>query len=808
MKAICKFISLYILMLSSAAAVKAQTSMPLYSISGVLRDSATNNTLDFATVSLKNAASQVIKTTLSKADGSFSFEKLPSAQYTVAIISVGYNSKSVVVEINGSNQKLGSVIITAQSYKLSEITVTADRSIIKQETDRITYDMKADPESKGSTVLEIMRKVPLLSVDGEDNLLMNGNRSYKILINGKPSGMMERNAKDILRSMPASSIKNVEAIFSPSSKYDAEGIAGIINITTDRKVDNGYNGSVNLSERFPLGGPTAGGSFTFKQGKFGMSALGGAGQYLSPQADNFNTRSTPGQDPTSLTQTSNRQSDAKNVYIGTELSYELDSLNLVSGQLNISRNRLFGNAFQSSLLTSPLIPPQAYSVNNDISEKGKSADAALNYQLGFKSSKLRLLTFSYRYLSYESNQNNGLGFTQRLNFLNPDYRQVNQGASKEQTVQIDYVHPVKKLSIEAGLKSVFRTNSSDFKHSKHDSSTGIYQDVPALSNVYDNRQNIISAYNTYQFNLGKWGIKAGARIENTIVSADFISTASTVEKNYLNVIPALAVSRKFLDMSVLSVTYTTRMQRPGITQLNPFIDRSNPDYYVSGNPDLAPAFTNMVYMGYNRSKKTTVSLAAAYMFMNNLVNAVSVYDNLTSITNTRFENIDKAKVLRSNIYISHPISNRMSLTFNTDIRHIWSKTLIGGEYVKNNGPMAYVNVNTGYRFDKGWRINANFTANTKSVGIQETKNGYIGTSFSMNKELVKDKLTFTTLISNPFTKYRSNIEERSGQGFTQINNSRNYYRGFSASLNYRFGKLKSQISKSRRGIVNDDAIDK
>jgi hypothetical protein len=129
----------------------------------------------------------------------------------------------------------------------------------------------------------------------------------------------------------------------------------------------------------------------------------------------------------------------------------------------------------------------------------------------------------------------------------------------------------------------------------------------------------------------------------------------------------------------------------------------------------------------------------------------------------------------------------MNLTFNTDIRYLWSTTLVEGEYVKNNGPMAYANINTGYRFDKGWRVNANFTANSKSVGTQESKNGYIATSFSMNKELVKDKLTFSAQITNPFSKYRLNSEQRFGPGFTQINDTRNYYRGFAAGLNYRFG---------------------
>jgi len=809
MKAIQKFIFLTILFIAGSSSIsKSQSIVNQYSISGITIDSATNKALDFVTVSLKNEAKQVIKTTLSKADGSFSFDKLAPANYILTMISIGYNSKTIPVELKASNNDLGSVFMNSQSYKLSEVTVTADRTIIKQETDRISYDMKADPESKGSTVLEIMRKIPLLSVDGEDNLLMNGNSSYKIMVNGKPSGMMERNAKDILRSMPAPRKRKVEFIFDPPSKNESKRNIRFLNIITDKKVDNGYNGSLNASERFPLGGPATGGSFTFKQGKFGLSALGGASQYLSPSANTFNSRITTGLDPTNLSQNSSRESGAKNAYSGTELSYELDSLNLLSGQFNISKNRLNGDGVQRSVLANAISSIQEYTISNDIHENGSSADAALNYQLGFRSNKSRLLTFSYRYLEYENKQLNSLSIADRLNYIRPDYKQLNNGSAQEQTLQIDYVHPVKKVSIEAGLKGIFRTNKSAFNYSNLDPASGLYQDVPAFSNVYENNQNIFSAYNTYQFAIKKWGFKVGTRIENTIVNADFISSSSFVEQNYLNVIPAVALSRKFKDMSVMSLTYTTRMQRPGITQLNPFVDRSNPEYQVSGNPDLKPALTNMVYLGYNRSKKTTVSLAVAYMFIDHLISPVSAYDNLNKLSTIRYENINKANVLRSNVYISHPINNRMNLTFNTDIRYLWSRTLINVEYVENNGPMAYLNINTGYRFEKGWRVNTNFTANTRSVGNQDSKNGYIATSFGMNKELVKDKLTFSTSITNPFTKYRVNSEERFGPGFTQINDNRNYYRGFAASLNYRFGKLKSQIKKNKRSIVNDDVIDK
>lgn len=811
MKATYKFIYLSLIFTVTIFSPKqalTQTLPTMIKVRGIVADSLTGKPLDFVTVSLKDPNGQTVKTTLTKTDGSFSFDGMSStAGYSVHIISVGYVSRTIKLN-NNTDQSLGTVFITPQNYNLSEVTVVADRTIVRQEADRISYDLKADSESKSSTALEIMRKVPLLSVDSEDNVLMNGNRSYKILVNGKPSGMMERNAKDILRSMPASSIKNIEVIFSPSSKYDAEGVAGIINIITDKKIDNGYNGTLSLTERFPLGGPSTGGTFTLKQGKLGASVLAGIGQYLSPVANTDIIRHTSLSNAM-LSQRIDKKSDSKNGYAGAELSYELDSLHLISGQFNMSENRLTGSSGQVSVLADQISILQGYHLNNNINGRGNSADGGLNYQMGFKSGKARLLTFSYRYLHYENNQQNALNSSNLVNFVLPNYNQNNVGRSAEQTAQIDYVHPLAKVSIESGIKAIFRNNSSDFSHRTADPITGIYHIDATRSNQFNSRQNVYSLYNTYQFKLGDWSFKAGARVEQTTIEADFVSTATRVRQNYLNFIPSVAINKKFKDMGSLSLSYVSRMQRPGITQLNPFIDRSNPDFEMTGNPDLKPTITNVVQLSYNRSKKTTISVTAAYMFFNSLIENVSSYNPVNQITNIRYENVSDGRILRSNIYINYPASNRLNLTFNTDIRYLWLNTMVNNQEISNNGLMAYLNLSAGYRFEKSWRLNANFTANSSNVsGPQSTLNGYTATSFSVNKEIVKDKLTFSAMVTNPLSKYRQNIEERSGPEFNQLTTSQNYYRGFGVGLNYRFGKLKGQIAKSKKAIVNDDEMAK
>ena len=362
-----------------------------------------------------------------------------------------------------------------------------------------------------------------------------------------------------------------------------------------------------------------------------------------------------------------------------------------------------------------------------------------------------------------------------------------------------------KLNLEAGVKAIFRKNNTDYQYHLYNNSTGAFDIIPGRSNGLENKQNVYSIYNTYQFPIQKWNVKAGFRIEQTVIDASFLSNQSKVSQNYMNLVPAIALNRKLNNISSLSLSFLNRMQRPGISQLNPFVDRSNPEFETSGNPALKPTFTNIIQAGYNRSKKTNVSVVGAFMFFNSLIGPVSTFDLLTGITHTTFQNMSKGRVLRSNIFINHPFSNKLNASLNTDVRYAWLTTQVNGESVDNSGLMAYFNVSTGYRFERGWRVNVNLTMNSPTISGPQTKvNGYTNASFSMNKEILKDKLTFTALISNPFTKYRTNKEERTGPDFAQLSESNVYFRNFAVGLNYRFGKLKGEIKKNRRNIVNDD----
>jgi outer membrane receptor protein involved in Fe transport len=783
------------------------------SIKGTVVDSLSKKGQDYITAALKKD-NETLKTTLTDASGGFEIKKVKPGKYSLIVVAMGYASKTISIDVTENKMyDLGKIILASQSNKLNEVSVTAAKPIIKQDIDRITYDMQADPESKVNSVLDMMRKIPLLSVDAEDNIKLKGSGSYKILINGKPSSLVARNPSDVFKSMPASNIEKIEVITTPPAKYDSEGLAGLINIITKKNVDNGYNGSLNIRDAFPAGGPGVSGSLTVKEGKLGVSAYGGYGKYKNPGTISRSSRTTFGDAPTSLTQDGTNSYNSNFRYISTELSYEIDTLNLITGEFSFNRSFDKNYSGQYSDLSAsagagqPFSPVQQYQLNSTGNSVWKGTDLSLNYQLGFKSDKARLLTLSYKLSNFNNSQLSDLTILNRFNYPAtdfPNYNQFNDGTTQEQTIQADYVHPLnKKLNLEGGAKAILRHNGSQFEV-QNQTPAGGYEVDPARTNDYDNHQNVYGMYNSYQYNLTNWGFKAGVRVELTTINADFISQDASLDKSFLNVIPAISVNRKFKDMSSLNLGYTQRIERPGIWELNPFVDRSNPSFESSGNPDLKPVLSNSFELNYSKFKKGSINVGLNYAFASNTVQQISIYDEATKITRTTFVNTGKDRKLGSTLNINYPFTPKLNLTLGGNMNYIWLKGLVNGLEYENSGLQGYVYGYMSYKIEPGWRIGANFSYNSAYITLQGKSRSSTYSSFSVGKDIIKDKLTFSGSVSNPFQKFRAYENTTEGINFRQSSYNENYFRRFNMSLNWRFGKLKESIKKNQRGISNDD----
>jgi len=691
---------------------------------------------------------------------------------------------------------------SGQVKMLKEVNVKKERPVIQKKADRIIYDLKADPESKGNNMLMMMRKVPYLSVDGDDNLLLKGNSSFKVLIDGKPSASMENNLKAVLKSMPASTIDRIEVITIPPSKYDAEGLAGIINIITNKRINDGYTATLNINESGPAGGPGVGTSISAKYGKLGISANAGGSINNTPETRNSSYRLSTADQPIVLDQHGYQKLNTRTAYLITALSYQVDSLNLISAQLNYNASRDHTESGQSSIMTGG--SNQQYSFVNDGKATANGTEAGINYELGFKAKKNQLLTLSYLYSTNGPKRGSNITFDQQMNFNTPDFRQNNNQRFKEHSFQVDFSTPIKNVNIEGGLKGILRKNTSDFDYSYFNASVNQFEQDNGLSNEYTNTQNVFSAYNSYQISLGSWNINAGARLEGTKIDAEFTSTATTAEQSYFNLVPSIALNKRFKNESSLNMGFSQRIRRPGINRLNPYIDRSNPNYEITGNPYLRPVVLNDIQLGYGINKKISVNLGLDYSFINNLDLQVINFDPVAQVSRITYANTGKSSSLGLNFNFGYAAGiYRASL--NGNAMYLWLAGEVDGVKVNNNLLMYSSTLSNVIRLNRGWALNADFSVNSHSpTGLQGRTNGFFYTAFNFNKEIIKDRFGIAGGIKNPFTKYRNFVNQTSGPGFIQVYRTNNYFRSFNISLNYKFGGLKDEIRRNRVGIDNND----
>ncbi|TFF36855.1 TonB-dependent receptor [Mucilaginibacter psychrotolerans] len=770
----------------------AQSNQPTISIKGIVIDSATNKPLSYVTVAISDIADNApIKSSLSKDDGSFEFTGLAAKAYRLSLISVGYKTKAI--ELKGAIIDLGRLLLSPSSSQLNEVTVTAAKPLMKQEVDRLSYDVLADPESKTLTALDMIRKVPLLSVDANDAIKLRGSGNYKILLNGKESAIMARNPSDILKAMPGANIVKIEVITTPPAKYDAEGLAGIINIITKKNADEGYNVGVNANYNSEYG-PRANLNFTVKQGKFGLSGFSGTGKRPQRNTAYFNETDFL-QQPSSIIQNGSRFNSGTNNYVSTELSFEADSLNLLTGSFNYYRNANTTGSNQITQQTDNGTETDFTTINMGTG-KFEGKDFGLNYQLGFKGNKERLLTASYK---FSDNRNSTLNNVSPGNTA--DYRQFNSSGAKEHTTQLDYIQPFKVVTFEAGGKLIDRNNFSDFHTDVYNVATQQYLPDAAQDNVFDYRQDVYSLYNSYTLKFTKFTVKGGVRYERTNIDANFSSTNTSLDQNFTNVVPSLSIQRNLKNSSV-TFGFTQRIQRPGIFQLNPFVDRSNPNYITTGNPALVPAVNNSFELSYGNFAKGSVNISTSYSFANNTIQQLASVNG--TVTTTTYANVGKNKQLGLDLNMNYPITKKLNVNINAELMRVWLEGFYSNQLFKNRGYQGHVFTNSSYKFDNGYRIGLNVGFDSRYVLLQGTDNYYLGYSANASKELFNKRASIFVYTQGPFKRFIKLDFSTRTQDF--INTSYNYqiFRTFGIGFNYKFGKLNSELKKNQRGINNDD----
>lgn len=822
--------SLLLIMLVVSSLVAAQNAAPTFQIKGVLLDSLTQEGEPYATIKIvkKEAPANALKMLVTDMKGKFQ-EKVPgTGNFVMTISSIGRNTivKDFTVKAGEKLVDFGTLYITDASNELGQVEVVAQKPLVKADIDKIEYNVQDDPDSKSNSVLEMLRKVPLVTVDGEDNIKVNGSSSFKVYVNGKPNNMMSNNPTEVLKSMPANSIKHIEVITNPGPKYDAEGVGGILNIVTVGSGLEGYTAtfSGNVSN-MGVGGGLFG---TVKSGKLTVSARYNYNYNDRPRSYSGGNRRTVG-DVTEGSSDLDYDGSSKghgNFQSGSmEASYEIDTLRLVSMSFGLWGGGNNSTSINNTLATAPGTSNELYRYVSDGRSKSSwySIDGGVDYQRMFHV-KDRMFTLSYKINtspqtsdSY-STYNDMHAATDWEDFLKRLYDLNNDGSQNttEHTFQADYTTPIGKIhTLEAGAKYILRDNSSeDDRYERQIGTTGDYVLDEEHSSHYKHQNDILAAYMGYGLRVKKISGRLGVRYEHTKQEVKYLlGRGDDFNKNFDDVVPSASIGYKLTDMSNLRFGYNMRIYRPGIWYLNPYLNDSNPTNISQGNSHLDSEKSHSFNLSYsNFTQKFNINLSARYSFTNNSIEQVTEQVKDTEIEGLQnptgkevlystYQNIGKSRNASLSGYVNWNATSNTRIYANLYGNYTYME---GANGLKNDGWNLFAYGGAQQSLPHDWRISLNIYGQTPWIMLQGKGSSFFDYGLSVNKSFLNKRLTLSAFASNFFKKYTSPTSSIEGVGFTQDSWNRYTRQRFGVSVSYRIGELKASVKKAARTISNDD----
>lgn len=793
-------------------------------IKGVYVDSLTQEGEPYATIRVfrKSKRKNPVKLAVTNQNGKFQEKLKGKGEFTIVISSIGKKAieKTFTVLSSDKVKNLGTFLTTDETEMLKSVEIIAQKPLVKVDVDKLEYNIEDDPDSKTNTVIEMLRKVPMVTVDGEDNIKVNGSGSFIIQVNGKTNKMISRNAKDIFKSMPASSIKKIEVITNPGAKYDAEGVGGVLNIVTSEKGFEGY--MATLSGGASNRGLTGGLYSIIKKGKLTFSVNANYNHSDFPPNSSESTREQwdDNGNRSMLTSTSTNTSKADFSYGNIEASYEIDSLQLISLAVGGYGGGNDGNMNAKAMMKNAFFGPDAdYNYTNIGGNKSKffSFNGNVDYQRTSKRNKQRIFTLSYRINTQVNTNDSHNDFDcddeQWSNFLKL-YNRKSDGEtnSTEHTFQADYTTPFgKNKTFETGVKYIIRNNTSDTKY--FDDKNGSMQYDKDNSVDYQHTNNILAAYVGYTLRYKKMGFKTGLRYEYTFQNIDYkLGRGEDFDFNYANLIPSANLSYKLSQMQTLRLSYNMRIQRPSIWYLNPYVNDRYPTRISFGNPNLESEQGHSISLNYsNFTRKFNFNLGTSYNFSNNgivqysyLGDGTDPVKNKEGVMYSTYDNIGKRRSLGANLFINWNATPLTRIYMNgwgtyQDLRSDAMK-------LRNSGWSGGMYGGVQHSFPWKLRFSANLYANSRSITLQGKGSSYIGYTFTVNRAFLKDKLTVSAYASDIFDSKKTFENETISANFIDRSKYVAERSRFGIRISYRLGQLKAAVKKASRTIRNDDVM--
>ena len=492
-------------------------------VTGVLVDATLQEGEPYATVRIfKKGAQKPAAMCVTDLDGHFSQEIAGNGNYVVQMSSIGKVDTNREITLSGQTEiDLGHVEMKEDAQMLAGVEVVAQKPLVKMEVDKMSYNVQDDADSKAATVLDMLRKVPMVTVDGEDNISVNGSSSFKVYVDGKPNVMMSSAPSQVFKAMPASMVKNIEVITNPGAKYDAEGGAGVLNIVMNKEATaamggassmNGYNGNIRVQAGTKSLGASA--FVSGQQDKLTYSANVNYNQSNPGETTTTMEREQLGTMPSTLISESTSKPKTPFVMGNITLGYELDALSSIGLTAGITSFNMKSNSHSTNSYTGSMYG-NGYSYGNTIDTKMKrtSFSGSLDYQRFFNQERTSSLTLAYQLTYAPTNNETTTLFDQLENnswMDMTDRYSENKERTTDHIFQADFTTLLgTNTTLNAGMKFSYRKATSDADNYL----MGEYSE--ALSSEYEYKNAILAGYTEFVSKFGKWSTKAGLRYEQT-----------------------------------------------------------------------------------------------------------------------------------------------------------------------------------------------------------------------------------------------------------------------------------------------------
>ncbi len=790
-----------VMMLMISAVVMAQKT----TVKGVLVDEATGESEPFATIRVFKSGKTEKPSAmfLTDVDGKFSHEVSGKGLFDIVFSSVGKEDLKKSVRLGETEVlNLDTVYIKENATVLKGVEVVAQKPLVKMEVDKMTYNVADDADSKSSTVLDMLRKVPMVTVDGQDNISVNGSSSFKVYVDGKPSVMFSNNPSMVFKSMPASAVKNIEVVTNPGARYDAEGAGGVLNIVMNRQDPmamqslNGVNGTVRAS----AGNRSLGGG-VFVSGQQGK---------LSYSANAMVNYSKPGTTDVVMEQQNGDGSILSTV--GTtvklpftmgnfSLGYELDDMSSLNATFSLTGFNMKNNGTTSTRQTGGAYGQGfGYDTNMKMRNGRTSFSGNVDYQRFFNKERTQsiVLTYQLAYSPSKTEQDNNF-LTDGIAAIDlTDRNSINKEHTTDHTFQADFTTPIGAgQTLSLGSKLMMRRATSDAKYYLAD----VYDERSSMDYLFKN--TILAGYAEYAGQFGKVGTKAGLRYEQTWQNVEYrLGQGQDFSTNYGSLVPSASLSYTLSQGSNIGLTYNMRISRPGISYLNPYVNRADPNSLSYGNTDLDVEKSHNIALVYNMfTPKLMMNVNLHHNFTDNAIEQYSFFDG--TLLNTTYGNIVKRHQTGANVYANWLAAPKTRIMLNGGLNYTDMRS--SALDLKNSGWTA--NAMFGLQQTLPWdlKLGAFLITSTKSYTLQGWSSGFNLLTANISKSFFNDKLNLS-LQGMMGLSDGGNLKMESysqGKNFLSHQNIKVPMSGVTFSVSYTFGNSKKQPRQHVSRVQND-----